>query len=731
MSDFLAFESFLISLGATTTQTRDTLAAALTSRGWQVVAKGVAYSALASTNWVTPLPALDNADSYYNTGAGSVPCIISLTLGASGILNKYDLVAENGGTYSYSPKSWTVEWSDNNITWTVADTRTNEPLFARGEKRTYTIGGSPGSHLYWRLNVTAVGNGTVCYIAEWRPWLTTGEFVSAKDWLYVIPPATESIGNSVSRGVAAISISPTQLSVQPCVEYLQAMPQVFSLSEKTAGAVAATAYISNGSSFAITATLNGTTLTVTACAGTLGIGSIIQGPGVIGWTVITALGTGTGGNGTYTVNVSHPNTGSIAMNAWGVTAVSGATGNTGSTAKDNLRALYVALRASADPKVTDFTWSYQKASPQNADDTLDWIVGVRTTLAAIKDSPAWVSGNANVNVYQAGEYRPAGVVPADMMPGMATPTLGTMGITIDLNNGFIYYLQINARGFALATKTNANFFGPLHACWADHTKALAVMPTTFDPRWCGVNELLVGYDNAATSNLSVAIPAKMMVLPSKMSTSPTQAYDMLGSSFYGVFAASGFRYRNQFCDMITPSTGSPFFNTFAPLAASGIFAGTNEQAADDFQIHRMAMQGTAEVVLSCASPAENNIAAVTPALDITDWYKFRGTATNESLALVADTVNLTTLGQAMDDTTAYTTLNIGSTAGFAAAGFIVIENEIIQYTGLSGGDTLTGVTRARYGTAKQQHWVGDAVYQGLWFTIINGGALLCGPTKPS
>jgi hypothetical protein len=179
------------------------------------------------------------------------------------------------------------------------------------------------------------------------------------------------------------------------------------------------------------------------------------------------------------------------------------------------------------------------------------------------------------------------------------------------------------------------------------------------------------------------------------------------------------------------SSNVPYYNTFAPLAASGIFAGTNELAADDFQIHRMAMQGTAEVTLGCASPSEASMAAVTPALDITDWYKFRGTATNESLALVADTVNLTTLGQDMDDTTAYTSLNIGSTAGFATAGFVVIENEIIQYTGISGGNTLTGVTRAKYGTTMQQHWVGDPVYQGLWFTIINGGALLCGPTKPS
>ena len=40
-------------------------------------------------------------------------------------------------------------------------------------------------------------------------------------------------------------------------------------------------------------------------------------------------------------------------------------------------------------------------------------------------------------------------------------------------------------------------------------------------------------------------------------------------------------------------------------------------------------------------------------------------------------------------------------------------------------------TRARYGTVMSNHWSGDNVYQGLWFTIINGGALLFGTSKPS
>ena len=55
----------------------------------------------------------------------------------------------------------------------------------------------------------------------------------------------------------------------------------------------------------VTGAIAGTTLTVTAVtSGTLYVGQTIQGPSVTVNTMITALGTGTGGNGTYTVSAS-------------------------------------------------------------------------------------------------------------------------------------------------------------------------------------------------------------------------------------------------------------------------------------------------------------------------------------------------------------------------------------------------------------------------------------------
>ena len=55
----------------------------------------------------------------------------------------------------------------------------------------------------------------------------------------------------------------------------------------------------------VTAAISGTTLTVASVtSGTLYVGQTIQGAGITTQTIITALGTGTGGAGTYTVNNS-------------------------------------------------------------------------------------------------------------------------------------------------------------------------------------------------------------------------------------------------------------------------------------------------------------------------------------------------------------------------------------------------------------------------------------------
>ena len=66
--------------------------------------------------------------------------------------------------------------------------------------------------------------------------------------------------------------------------------------------------ISTPSSAVFTGSTSGTTLTVSAITnGALAVGQVLFGVGVTQETVITALGTGTGGIGTYTINLSQTN----------------------------------------------------------------------------------------------------------------------------------------------------------------------------------------------------------------------------------------------------------------------------------------------------------------------------------------------------------------------------------------------------------------------------------------
>ena len=71
------------------------------------------------------------------------------------------------------------------------------------------------------------------------------------------------------------------------------------------GAFRYTWYISSPASAVFTGSTSGTTLTVASVSsGTIAVGQSLYGIGVLPETVITALGTGTGGAGTYTINRS-------------------------------------------------------------------------------------------------------------------------------------------------------------------------------------------------------------------------------------------------------------------------------------------------------------------------------------------------------------------------------------------------------------------------------------------
>lgn len=65
----------------------------------------------------------------------------------------------------------------------------------------------------------------------------------------------------------------------------------------------------------------------------------------------------------------------------------------------------------------------------------------------------------------------------------------------------------------------------------------------------------------------------------------------------------------------------------------------------------------------------------------------------------------TTLTNAIPNSSSTATIVVGSTAGFASAGTILIEQELIRYTGKTA-TTFTGITRSAYGSAGSSHAAG-------------------------
>lgn len=117
------------------------------------------------------------------------------------------------------------------------------------------------------LTVTAITNGTI----------------AAGQSLFGVAVTSETVITALGTGTGGIGTYTINLS------------QTIASRQMNSAAVGAI----------VTGAISGTTLTVSAVtSGTLYVGQTIQGTGVTALTIITALGTGSGGAGTYTVSTS-------------------------------------------------------------------------------------------------------------------------------------------------------------------------------------------------------------------------------------------------------------------------------------------------------------------------------------------------------------------------------------------------------------------------------------------
>lgn len=401
--------------------------------------------------------------------------------------------------------------------------------------------------------------------------------------------------------------------------------------------------------------------------------------------------------------------------------VTGATGSAGSTANDNLRALFYALKDSANATIMGWEHWY------NGTDT---IISTNKTITTSKTC----SGNANVTYSEHGAPVPSGArsgfVNVDV--NYAYP------VTIDLTNGFVYYMQVDARSFSLSTKCLSGKYGPVFATYIDHAQAVAALPNT---TLCTPIELFVG-DMLTTRGAGsiggcrtthwwgIGTLFGTKTVPSSEVSNTTGTYD--GTPDWHSFSGAGF--------------ANTVFDT--GLAYCNLNGG--QSYADEMSIYDIGLFGSGGWVEShkvipvaaatygfSASPNRQSSVRFCPRANFDDLFKWCGVEPDEASAMTTlvpiPGINGAgiTLQQALDAGTTYGSILLSTTTGLPSSGGLVIGIEEFTYTGTSGGNTITGVTRSVNGTVGARHFTGDTVSPVQWFLRVNYGAINFGSVKPS
>lgn len=400
----------------------------------------------------------------------------------------------------------------------------------------------------------------------------------------------------------------------------------------------------------------------------------------------------------------------------GVT-VTGAVGSAGSTANDNLRELFYALKDSVNATITGWDHWY------NGTDT---IICTNKTITTNKVC----SVNANVNYFA----QDAPVLSGARSGWANVDSSFGYPVTIDLTNGFIIYMEIWSRSFSIATKCLAGFTGPIFACYVDHADAVAATPSTGK---CTPIELVVG-NSGSDGTAAVGRVTHWWTT----------------SNGWGNRSVSSVETTSRTNSYETVPDWNPFTGGSTPLEASdsglawGYYMGNDvalqmtfgklatvasASALDGYKVAGVGLMGA----LHALDTSYMNAVRFVPTLILDGVNKWSGAEPNEACVMavsVPPTVNGTgvTLQQALDSTTAYTSITLSGTTGLSASGGgFVIGTEEFTYTGLSGGTTATGVTRAQNGTTAARHFIGDTVRPVTWYMKLNYGAICNGNTKPS
>jgi len=404
-----------------------------------------------------------------------------------------------------------------------------------------------------------------------------------------------------------------------------------------------------------------------------------------------------------------------------------ATLNAANTSFDNLGHLFQALKESANPEIANWQVDYIR-NAMGAGNESSYI----SIMQKVPAAGATYSGNANITVEEMHPYIPAGRTDdwSRVPEGDALISEGQFKTNIDHTNGYIYYIGIYPRGFSIATKTNAGFYGAITCEWADNDAAKAAMPTPINP-WLTPCEVFItsfgsvnGVGGTYTDNIITRTQHLFAIgnnTASYYSSNDPHSYRL--NHPFGKIKTRAF-----FHDASDQVNGGTYTNL---LASSGIFYRLGI-VGDDFQIHR------ATSTAISTGTFDDTGAGYTFWINVPSPLKYAhvcfGSVNNEQLLMVNSIKAGGKITQNLDDITDYPAINIDDTSLLQPSGFVIINEgafqEVVKYTGKTA-TSITGCTRAMYATTKRKHWSGDSVKQGLWFVKFNNSAIFAGYERPS
>jgi hypothetical protein len=382
------------------------------------------------------------------------------------------------------------------------------------------------------------------------------------------------------------------------------------------------------------------------------------------------------------------------------------TGTSGNTAAQNARGLYEALKNSS---YSDFLqWKWVWVSTQSG----------AGYFQAVQNTPASnvTITSTNISTSLRGSYA------SPMVQGSQLSPINS--VTIDLNFGFIYYLQVCSRGIALATRTNSAYITPVHACYGDNISAVAQTPISDIPGIpCTPIDLIVGTDEA-TSQTGASGYASHWWGVAGSGSNGLQQIDTSNNS-------SSIWSRHQVPGQIQDYSATAFgavaggvASVNMSLTGEGMFTGADSGVL--YSVHRMSCNPANQFVSVLDYSSKARI--VGPNYANLDWYKFSGSLADEQVIFspcTDYTTAITTAGASTD-----TTIHVVNAIGFPTTGFIFIDGEIISYSGITP-TSFTGCTRGLYNTPAQGLFSGTTVFIGGWFVKIQNGLLFAGYQLPT